>query len=323
MMGNKKYQKDEVFTVATFNVRGLADPTKRNSLSKDIKNYNVDICCLQETKIVENIDITLPDGNRFVNINSESKHYGNGFFIFKKFTNYVYSYWKISDRICVLQLKTAKSKARNTIVENNRKKVLYDHVINIINIYAPTSERAQKYPRKTEEFYEKRNNTLKDLRKLSTSIVFIAGDFNAKVGKPENTETCIGRWTTGTRNNNGMKLVQFCENNKLHVCNSSFAHKACHRTTWSGQFTEPNGEVRKIYNQIDYILLHKNNIQSMIDARSCSGTETFSDHRIVVTRIHLSWSKMFNNKNQKLTNVSKLNTDKLIHDPTHRENYKK
>ena len=34
-----------------FNVNGVAATTKRNDLIKDMSRYNVDICCLQETKV--------------------------------------------------------------------------------------------------------------------------------------------------------------------------------------------------------------------------------------------------------------------------------
>ena len=52
-------------------------------------------------------------------------------------------------------------------------------------------------------------------------------------------------------------------------------------------------KVRRIYNQIDYIIMGKHQIQSMTDAQSYSGTETNSDHRIVVARFQVQWSKLY------------------------------
>ena len=51
----------------------------------------------------------------------------------------------------------------------------------------------------------------------------------------------------------------------------------------------------------------------MIDARTYSGTETSSDHRIVVTRIDVNWSKLYAKK-PKLNTERKINTQQLIHD---------
>ena len=44
---------------ASFNVRGLSEKVKKLSLSNDLKNYKVDICCLQETKIINGCDINI------------------------------------------------------------------------------------------------------------------------------------------------------------------------------------------------------------------------------------------------------------------------
>ena len=39
--------------VATFSLRGLTAPWKRHSLQRDLKRYRVDVCAVQETKIVK------------------------------------------------------------------------------------------------------------------------------------------------------------------------------------------------------------------------------------------------------------------------------
>jgi mRNA deadenylase 3'-5' endonuclease subunit Ccr4 len=39
-----------MFTLGTFNVRGLSKEYKQKQLSRDIDKYKVDICCLQKKK---------------------------------------------------------------------------------------------------------------------------------------------------------------------------------------------------------------------------------------------------------------------------------
>ena len=105
-----------------------------------------------------------------------------------------------------------------------------------------------------------------NLRNMSTSMILIAGD-NGKVGKADDLETCIGRWTRGQRNDNGQKLVEWCENNNKCLCNTAFQHKQSHIVTWSNSVISSNtNKVHRIYNKIDYIITDKNQMQSMTDA---------------------------------------------------------
>ena len=50
----KKELKTEIF-----NVRGLVDEHKQNLLNQDLNNYHLDVCCLQEMKINQDLDINL------------------------------------------------------------------------------------------------------------------------------------------------------------------------------------------------------------------------------------------------------------------------
>ena len=46
-------------TTANYNNGGLTDKRKTVKLSKDLKFYNIDVCCVQETKITEDIDTNI------------------------------------------------------------------------------------------------------------------------------------------------------------------------------------------------------------------------------------------------------------------------
>ena len=78
---------------------------KKEQLAVDLEKYKVDICGLQETKIKKGVDENV--GNyRLISIQSNSEHYGNGFMISKEMSQNIYKYWKVSDRISVLQITT-------------------------------------------------------------------------------------------------------------------------------------------------------------------------------------------------------------------------
>ena len=146
---------------------------------------------------------------------------------------------------------------------------------------------------------------------LPPSMILIAEQFNGKVRKADDFETCIGNCTRGQRNVNEQKLVGWCKSNNKCLCNTAFQYKQSHIAAWSISVINSNtNKVRHIYNQIDYIITDKNQTQSMIYARSYSGTETNNNHRTVVTRFQVQWSKFYQRKPKRLC-TSKFNTEKL------------
>ena len=90
--------------IGTFNVSGVSNKVKQEHLVDDAKKYKVDICCLQETKIQEERDLNI-DKLRLITLETSKKHYGNGFLVSPTIANSVHSYWKVSDRIFVLQVR--------------------------------------------------------------------------------------------------------------------------------------------------------------------------------------------------------------------------
>ena len=185
-MGNKaKSKRKHVFSLATFNVRGLSKENKQNQLARDIEKYNVDICCLQEVKIKEVVDKNV--GNcRLITVGAEMKDYGNGFMISSKWKDAISNYWKVSERISVIQIKTNKSIKNKNINDNNYHTILNGtkmkisktkqtrHTITIINVYAPTTERVIENFKELDIMYTQLNDLVNKFKKLSTSLVCIA-----------------------------------------------------------------------------------------------------------------------------------------------------
>ena len=113
--------------------------------------------------------------------------------------------------------------------------------IMVIQVYAPTSNTEETV---AEWFYE-------DLQDLSehtpkTDVLFIIGDWNAKVGSQE-TPGVTGKFGLGMRNEAGQRLIEFCQENALVLANTLFQQHKRRRYTW----TSPDGQHQ---NQIDYIL---------------------------------------------------------------------
>ena len=81
--------------------------------------------------------------------------------------------------------------------------------ITIIQVYAPTSNAEED---KVEWFYE----DLQDLLELTPKkdILFIIGDWNAKVGSQE-IPGVIGKSGLGVWNEAGQRLIEFCQEKTL------------------------------------------------------------------------------------------------------------
>ena len=113
--------------------------------------------------------------------------------------------------------------------------------ITVIQVYASTTNAEEA---EVEWFYE----DLQDLLELTpkTDVIFIIGDWNAKVGSQE-IPGITGEFGLGLQNEAGQNLTEFSQENALVIANALFQQHKRGLYTW----TSPNGQNR---NQIDYIL---------------------------------------------------------------------
>ena len=116
--------------------------------------------------------------------------------------------------------------------------------ITVIQVHAPTSNAEEA---EVEWFYEE----LQDLLELTPpkDVLFIMGDWNAKVGSQETCEE-MGKFSLGIGNEVGQRLIEFCQENALVIANTFLQQDKRRPYTW----TSPGGQHR---NQIDYILAAK------------------------------------------------------------------
>ena len=83
-------------------------------------------------------------------------------------------------------------------------------------MYATTSNTEEA---EVEQFYE----NLEDLIELTPpkDVLFIIGDWNAKVGSQE-TPGVTGKFGLGVQNEAGQRLIEFCQENALVIANTLF-----------------------------------------------------------------------------------------------------
>ena len=100
----------------------------------------------------------------------------------------------------------------------------------IVMQYAPTSNAEE-----AEQFYE----DLQDLLELTLQkdVLFIIGDWNAKVGSQE-TPGVTDKFGIGVWNEARQRLIEFCKENALVIANTHFQQHKRRLYTW----TSPDGQ---------------------------------------------------------------------------------
>ena len=88
--------------------------------------------------------------------------------------------------------------------------------IMVIQVYVPISNAEEA---EVEQFYE----DLQDLLELTPKkgVLFIIGDWNAKVGTQETTGV-TGKFGLVVQNEAGQRLTEFCQENTLVIANTLF-----------------------------------------------------------------------------------------------------
>src|SRR5574337_791601 len=178
-------------------------------------------------------------------------------------------------------------RVRNAVLVCNIKNVrmIFIHFqskpfnITVIQANAPTSNIEEA---EVEWFYE----DLQDLLELTPEkdVLFIIGDWNAKVGSQETPEV-TGKFGLGIRNEAGQRLIVFCQENALVIANTLFQQHKRRLYTW----TSPDGQHR---NQTDYIICSQRWRHSLQSAKTRLGADCGSDHELLLAKFRLRLKKV-------------------------------
>ena len=218
--------------------------------------------------------------------------------------DYVVCWTSISDRVSYMDLELP-SRSGNLIR------------CRIVNAYCPHKKLAHNNPNLLVNFY----GQLKDAIAVPSNMeIFVLGDFNSKLGRMAESDksfgfNCfMGNHGMGVRNEMGENLLDFLSEHDLFATNTSFQHAARHTTTFTGWRKDwsagrSSKKTRPVYSQIDFILCRSKSKPMLKDSRSYAGTLTYSDHRLVVTRVNFKDICLCNNRHS--SSVQKFNTSEL------------
>ena len=148
----------------------------------------------------------------------------------------------------------------------------------VFQVYALASNAEEA---KIEWFYEDLQDLLETTPK--TDVLFIIGDWNAKVGSQETTGV-TGKFGLGVQNEAGQRLIEFCQENAL-VKQTASSNNTRENYIW----ISPDDQYRS---QIDYTLHSKRWRSSIKSAKVRLGAECGSDHEILIAKFRLKLKKV-------------------------------
>ena len=153
-----------------------------------------------------------------------------------------------------------------------------NHSITVIQVYVPTRNAEEA---EVERFCE----DLQDLLELTpkTHVLFIIGDWNAKVGSLE-IPWVTGKFGLGVQNEAGQELTEFCQENTLVIANTLFQQHKRRLNTW----TSPDSQY---WNQIDYILCSQRWRSSIQSAKTRPELTVVQIMNSLLPNLDLNWRK--------------------------------
>ena len=135
-------------------------------------------------------------------------------------------------------------------------------------------------------------------------VLFIIGDWNAKVGSQE-TPGVTGNFGLGMRNEAGQRLIELCQENTLVITNTLCQQHKRQLYTW----TSPGGQHRKY---TDYILCSWRWRSSIQSAKTSPGADCGSDHELLIAKFRLILKKV-----GKTTRPFRYDLNQIPYDYTH------
>ena len=113
-----------------------------------------------------------------------------------------------------------------------------------IQAYAPSEDTKEA---EEDKFYDQLQNTINSIPSYSINILI--GGMNAQVSNNrQGVNHAIGSHATARRtNDNGERLLLFCNINNLCIGNTYFEHKNIHKKTWRLSDRNTSNEIEYIY----------------------------------------------------------------------------
>ena len=280
-------------TIGSWNVRTLYQTGKTAQVAAEMRNYNLALLGVSETRWTQTGQRRLLSGEMLLFSGHEEDNAphteGVALMLSRSAQSALIGWEAHGPRIITASFRTKKIK------------------MNVIQCYAPTNDSDEE---NKDQFYNRLQTIIDKCPVKDVNILM--GDFNAKIGK-DNTgyEEVMGKHGLGEINENGERFADTCSLNKIVIGGSIFPHKRIHKATW----VSPDHVTE---NQIDHICIGKTFRRSLQDVRVKRGADAASDHHLLVAILKLKLKK---NRMETAVKRKKYNVS-FLKDAQTREEYR-
>jgi len=262
----------------TDDLQQIDDARKTAVIDRELARLNVDIACLQETRLADSGSIREANYTFFWQglSRDDPRRHGVGFAVKNSLSAAIEPPTGGTERILTLRLSTSTG------------------FVNLLSIYAPT---LCSTPEAKDQFYEALDEAIS--RISSTEGLFLLGDFNARVGADCDTwPSCLGHHGIGRMNENGQRLLELCCHHGLCVTNTYFKCKERHKVSWR----HPRS---RHWHQLDLVITRRADLRSILHTRSFPSADCDTDHSLICSKVRLKTKKIHRSKTK---GVPRINT---------------
>ena len=243
------------WNVRTLNSREYSEVRKTERLCNMLRTLDVDIAALQETRWLESGNVDEEHYSFSWKGKEEKQMHGVGFAVKKELKDQIEYVGNGTERLQVRRIQTT------------------DGPVILISAYAPTEMSTSE---DKDQFYEQLGDLMNTIP--PDEHVILMGDFNAMVGADNVAwKDIIGpHGVEAKTNNNGTRLLEFCQKFKLSITNTffepTFTHKRLVSNTWV---------------QLDFVITRQSFRHKVVWSRSCDCASYDTDHNIVACKVKL------------------------------------
>ena len=260
--------------IGTWNVRTLYRAGQLENVVHEMNRAQLDILGLCETRWPGNGRLRL-ENHTMLYSGGEQHAKGVALIMTKKVGKSVVGCWTVSERVMIVKFKCQPVN------------------INIIQVYAPTSDAPDK---DIQLFYEDLNKASSTCK--SPEVRIVMGDFNAKVGKHSESGV-TGVYGLGNKNEQGETLIEWCRTHYMSILNTTFNQHKRRLYTWKSP-----GDLFR--NQIDYICINQRFRNSVKNCKTLPGADCNSDHILLVMQMICKLKKIKSRNRRRRLNISAL-----------------
>ena len=211
-----------------------------------------DVCCIQEVRYKSNSSTTVggEDKYKFWYSSSESGANGVGIMLRQDLVQNVVEVERFSDRMMRIKLVLSKT------------------VYHVLSVYAPQVGRPIT---EKEDFRNRLEDIISSIDE--TDGIIVAGDLNCHIGSNNvGYENIMGLYGFGDRNDDGLALLDLCNNHRLKIANSYF------RKNPEKLITYKSGDTAT---QLDLVLWRPRRDLNLTNCKAIPGEECLTQHRLV------------------------------------------